>query len=64
MKIPDIASGKVVPLGVQKQLLREAKEKAEKKSQRRHDYLVAVFSSICGGIMGFITSFIFWWITK
>lgn len=34
MKIPDIATGKVIPNSVKTKLLKEEQEKAEKKAQR------------------------------
>ncbi len=63
---PKIATGKFVPGGTKPIdiQLREAKEKYKEKQQRRHDWFIAMFSVIGGGIMGFITSLIFWWITK
>ena len=65
-RIPWIASGKIVPggnipLDIQ---IKRAKEKEEKRAQRRHDYFVAAFSSVCGGITGFLASLIFWLSTK
>lgn len=40
-------------------------EKAEEaKKQRKHDWIIAIFSTISGGIMGLISSIIFWLITK
>lgn len=37
-----------------------AKMEKEKKSSRRHDYRVALFSFVGGGICGFLTSLVFW----
>ncbi len=65
-RIPHIATGQVVPGGVKslEQQIKEAKQKQEKREQRRHNYLVAAFSSVCGGITGFLASLIFWLCTK
>ncbi len=54
-QVPKLAAGKVVPGGVKslEQQIKEAKAKQEKREQRKHDYFVAAFSSICGGITGF-----------
>ena len=37
--------------------------KADKKAQIRHDWAIAIFSTIAGGVAGLITSLIFWLIT-
>lgn len=63
-KIPDIAQGKVVPDIVWMKEMEEAKEKELRKKQFRHDWRIAIFSLLGGGIMGFVTSFVFWIITN
>ena len=37
--------------------------KADKKAQIRHDWAIAIFGTIAGGVAGLITSLIFWLIT-
>lgn len=39
-------------------------KKEERKAAYTHDWRIAVFSSIFGAIAGFVTSLIFWLITK
>lgn len=50
--IPNLANGTFVPMGVQ---LREAKERELRKKQRRHDFLVTLFSVVASVIAGLIT---------
>lgn len=63
---PKIATGKIVPGGVAplNQQIKEAKEKAKEKREFRHDWIIAIFGIVGGGIMGLVTSFIFWLCTK
>lgn len=44
----------------------QAEQKAEKirKQQFQHDWKVAIFNAVAGGVAGFITSLIFWLVTK
>ena len=44
----------------------QAEQKAEKlrKQQYRHDWKIAIFNTIAGGVAGFITSLVFWLIKK
>lgn len=53
--ISDIARGAVIPLGIQEEWIKEAKEKEALKKQRRHDFLIATYG-IIGGIVGGILS--------
>ena len=59
-----IAGGCVLPYKVEEQFRREQREKQQLKEQRRHDYMVALFGCVGGGVMGFLTSLLFWLITK
>ena len=61
-KIPKLATGTVIP-GTYQQYL-DLKEKYEKKSQRRHDYIMLILSSLLGSVFGFASSIIFWLISK
>lgn len=60
---PKLASGKVLPDGLEHALFEKEKEEFLRKEQRRHDWLVASFGVIGGGVMGLITSLLFWFIT-
>lgn len=61
-KFPDIkpfmASGKIIPNEMLEQQLKEAKEKEFRKQQWKHDFRIALFSVVSGGISGFVTSVI------
>lgn len=50
--IPNLANGTFVPMEVQ---LREAKKRELRKKQRRHDFLVTLFSVVASVIAGLIT---------
>lgn len=39
-------------------------EERIRKKQNRHDWLIAIFSVLGGAVSGFLTSLIFWLITK
>lgn len=54
--IPPIAKGTMVPNNILEQQIKEAKEKELRKQQWRHDFRIALFSAVSGGIAGFITS--------
>ena len=58
INIQNISNGKTVPYGRLEEQLKEAKEKELRKQQWRHDFRVALFSVIAGGISGIITSII------
>lgn len=62
--IPNLAKGTSVPLqtGKLEAELKEAKEKEIRKEGYKHNWKVAVFSSVFGAIAGFIASLIFWFI--
>ncbi len=62
--IGNIASGRVVPHSVEMKIADEAKKAEELKSQRRHDWKIAIFNTFGGAIAGLVTSIIFWLITK
>ena len=55
-KLPEMSKGTVIPNGVIEQQLKEAKEKELRKQQWRHDFRIALFSVIAGGISGLLTS--------
>ena len=56
--IPDIARGSVVPNYVHQKHLAELKQESEIKSQRKHDWLIAIFNAVSGFIGGIISSLI------
>lgn len=58
INLPNISKGTTVPYGILEEQLKEAKEKELRKQQWRHDFRVALFSVIAGGISGIITSII------
>lgn len=57
-KLPEMSKGTIIPNGIIEQQLKEAKEKELRKQQWRHDFRVALFSAVAGGIAGVITSLI------
>ena len=63
-KNPHIAKGDFLPPGISAEMMKQEKEKYLLKSQRRHDWLIAIFGVLGGGIMGFITSLVFWLIAE
>ncbi len=64
IQIPTLATGTVVPRGTGDfEQARELKEKHLRKARRRHDWLIASFGVLGGGVMGFLTSLIFWLIS-
>lgn len=64
-KPPVMATGKVIPGGIlTPEKIKELKETERIKKQNAHDWKIAIFSTIGGGVMGFITSLIFWLVTK
>lgn len=63
-KVPNFATGAVIPNGVLEVQLKEAKEAALRKKQFRHDWMIACFSSVTGAIFGFLASLIFWLIAN
>lgn len=56
--IPPISKGTIIPNGILEQQIKEAKEKELRKQQWKHDFRIALFSVVSGGIAGFITSVI------
>lgn len=54
--IPDIAKGTALPLSVYEKQIQDAKEKELRRQQWKHDFHIALFSVLAGGIAGFITS--------
>lgn len=63
-KIPKMAQGTVAPDSVHFMELDKIQKEAEKRSQRRHDWRIAIFGVFGGGIMGLITSIAFWLLTR
>lgn len=57
-KLPEMSKGTIIPGGIVEQQLKEAKEKELRKQQWRHDFRVALFSTVAGGIAGIATSLI------
>ena len=62
--IPKIAIGEIVPAGVEQVLHKKAEEERTRKEAYRHDWKIAIFGIVGGGIMGLITSFILWLCNK
>lgn len=64
-KTPNIVSD-VTPFLHEANYQRAMRDKAEedRKRQFRHDWRIAIFSILGGSISGFVTSLIFWLITK
>lgn len=63
IEIPAIARGEVLPHGIGEELMKQEKEKILLKQQHRHDWRIAIFGVVGGGVMGFLTSLLFWLIT-
>lgn len=57
-KLPEMSKVTIIPNGIAEQQLKEAKKKELRKQQWRHDFRVALFSAVAGGIAGVITSLI------
>lgn len=64
LNIPDIANGSVIPHSIKEKLISEEKEKTLRKKQFHHDWIIAISSAAIGGIFGFLSSLVFWLITK
>ena len=62
VKTPPIVKGSEIPDGVQELWIREEKEKAALKKQRRHDFLFATYGIIGGIISGAASSLIVMWL--
>lgn len=65
-EFPSLAKGTSVPLPIGKleAEIREVKEKEIRKEMYRHNWRIAVFSSLFGAAAGFVTSLLFWLIEK
>ena len=63
-EIPPIAKGTAIPLqtGRLEAELKAYKDKSIRKEGYRHNWKIAVFSSVCGGISGLLGSLLFWFI--
>ena len=64
ISIPQLATRHFIPASLEAKILEEEKEEELRKKQFRHDWLIAIFSTIGGAIAGFVTSLIFWLLTK
>lgn len=64
LKIPKIASGAWLPPGVEAYLAKKDAEQRARKQQLRHDWLIAIFGIFGGAVSGFLSSLLFWLITK
>lgn len=64
LNLPKLPKGSIIPnpqfLSDAEQLIKDN----EAKKQRKFEIKLELFSCIAGGIMGFVTSLIFWLITK
>ena len=58
LDIPNIAKGTIIPDYVLEKQLAKSKKKTELKSQRRHDWLIAIFNVFGGFVGGIISSLI------
>lgn len=63
MKLPKIVTGSQLPHGVEEVLMNQARIESERRANFRHDWLIALFGVIGGGVMGFLTSLVFWLLT-
>ncbi len=61
-KLPSIADGSTIPLGIQELWIKEEKEKQALKKQRRHDFLIATYGIIGGFVSGVASSLIVLWL--
>lgn len=61
-KLPNIASGSIIPSEVQELWIKEAKDKELLKKQRRHDILIASYGIIGGIVSGVASSLIVLWL--
>lgn len=64
MQFPKLSQSTIVPESLIIKELEESKKKDETRKQHIHDYKIALLGIIGGGIMGLITSIIFWLITE
>lgn len=62
VKLPPIADGSAIPLGIQELWIKEEKEKQALKKQRRHDFLIATYGIIGGFVSGVASSLIVLWL--
>lgn len=56
--IPEIARGTVIPPSIAIKEMEEAKAKALRKQQHRHDWAIALFTFVGGALSGLITTLI------
>lgn len=63
-EVPNLAKGTSIPLqtGKLEEEIKSAKEEQIRKEGYRHNWKVAVFSSLFGSISGFLASLLFWFI--
>lgn len=62
-KIPNLANNPPMPHYVTAKLAQEEIEAEQRKKQFKHDWRIAIFSCVGGGVMGLATSVIFWLLT-
>lgn len=62
--IPRLAKGTDMPASLAMLEMKKAEERALRKKQYRHDWLIALFGVLGGSVAGFLTSLIFWLIGK
>ena len=56
--LPNLSRGTIIPNGILEQQMKEAKEKELRKQQWKHDFRIALFSVVGGGIAGIVTTLI------
>lgn len=64
MSGPKIKLGSINPIPNRISEFDEIVKQEELRKQKNHDWKIAIFSTLCGGIMGFITSLTFWLLSK
>lgn len=64
MQLPSLPRGSVIPNSSSISEIEKIIQENKIKEERIHDYKIAIFSTISGGIAGFISSMLVWLITR
>jgi hypothetical protein len=64
MQFPSLPKGSIIPNPPIMEDLTDLKENEKLRKQHSHDWKIAIFNVLAGGVAGLITSIIFWLITK